>query len=424
MKRFLLVLALLLPLPAYAQQTKAALTTEVNTNFATGVPGGITAATLRTTMLDILNSIMPTAPVVNDNLACFDGTTGLLKDCTVAGTPITALTGDVTATGPGSVAATLATVNANVGAFGSASVVPTFTVNGKGLITAASNATIALPVGQITGLGTGVATALAANVGSAGAPVVNGGALGTPASGVATNLTGTAAGLTAGAATVASTVTTNANLTGPVTSVGNATAVTNNAITNAMIRQGVARSVVGVTGNATANVADIQGAAGQILAVNSAGTSLAFVGPGQTPGEPSTGSATAGNVGEYIESILASGSATSLTTTVPKTITSISLTAGDWDVDGAVYFIPAATTSVTRLTASSSLTTNTTDTTPGRLNQMPMAAVVSGGPALTALLPIGRFSLSATTTVFLVADQAFTVSTLTGFGIIRARRVR
>ena len=44
----------------------------------------------------------------------------------------------------------------------------------------------------------------------------SGGALGTPASGVATNLTGTAAGLTAG------NVTTNANLTGHVTSVGNA----------------------------------------------------------------------------------------------------------------------------------------------------------------------------------------------------------
>lgn len=43
--------------------------------------------------------------------------------------------------------------------------------------------------------------------------------LGTPISGVATNLTGTAAGLTAG------TVTTNANLTGPITSVGNATSV-------------------------------------------------------------------------------------------------------------------------------------------------------------------------------------------------------
>ena len=51
---------------------------------------------------------------------------------------------------------------------------------------------------DITGFGTGVATALAVNVGSAGAPVVNGGALGTPSSGTATNLTGTASGLTAG----------------------------------------------------------------------------------------------------------------------------------------------------------------------------------------------------------------------------------
>ena len=44
-------------------------------------------------------------------------------------------------------------------------------------------------------------------------------ALGTPASGVATNLTGTASGLTAG------NVTTNANLTGVITSVGNATSI-------------------------------------------------------------------------------------------------------------------------------------------------------------------------------------------------------
>ena len=44
----------------------------------------------------------------------------------------------------------------------------------------------------ITSLGTGVATALGVNVGSAGAFVVNGGALGTPSSGTVTNLTGTA----------------------------------------------------------------------------------------------------------------------------------------------------------------------------------------------------------------------------------------
>jgi len=63
-----------------------------------------------------------------------------------------------------------------------------------------TNAT-GLPVSTgISGLGTGVATALAVNVGSAGAPVVNGGALGTPASGTMTNVSGTAASLTAGAA--------------------------------------------------------------------------------------------------------------------------------------------------------------------------------------------------------------------------------
>ena len=108
-------------------------------------------------------------------------------------------TGDVTSAGSSfdgtannTNALTLATVNANVGSFGSATAAGTFTVNGKGLITAAGSTTITPAVGSITGLGTGVATALAVNVGTAGAPVVNGGALGTPSSGTVTNLTGTA----------------------------------------------------------------------------------------------------------------------------------------------------------------------------------------------------------------------------------------
>ncbi len=48
-----------------------------------------------------------------------------------------------------------------------------------------------LPISTgVSGLGTGVATALAVNVGTAGAPVVNGGVLGTPSSGTLTNATG------------------------------------------------------------------------------------------------------------------------------------------------------------------------------------------------------------------------------------------
>jgi hypothetical protein len=69
-----------------------------------------------------------------------------------AGNYITALTGDVTAAGPGSAAATLATVNANVGSFGTASSVGSFTVNAKGLVTAASNTSIQIAESQVTNL--------------------------------------------------------------------------------------------------------------------------------------------------------------------------------------------------------------------------------------------------------------------------------
>jgi hypothetical protein len=55
-----------------------------------------------------------------------------------------------------------------------------------------TNAT-GLPIATgVSGLGTGIATALAVNTGSAGAPVLFNGALGTPSSGTVTNLTGTA----------------------------------------------------------------------------------------------------------------------------------------------------------------------------------------------------------------------------------------
>ena len=80
-------------------------------------------------------------------------------------------------------------------------------------------------VGGITGLGTGVATALAINVGTAGAAIVNGGALGTPSSGTVTNLTGTASiniNGTVGATTPAAGAFTTLNASG-LTRVGTAT---------------------------------------------------------------------------------------------------------------------------------------------------------------------------------------------------------
>lgn len=129
------------------------------------------------------------------------------------------LSGDATLAATG--ALTLATVNSNVGSFGSATQCVAFTTNGKGLVTAASATTCTPAVGSITGMGTGVATALGVNVGTSGSFVVNGGVLGTPSSGTLTNATGLpistgVSGLASGIATFLATPT-SANLRAALT---------------------------------------------------------------------------------------------------------------------------------------------------------------------------------------------------------------
>lgn len=84
----------------------------------------------------------------------------------------------------------LATVNGNTGPFGSATQCVTVTNNAKGLTTAVSAATCTPAIGSITGLGAGIAAALAIAPGSAGAPVLFNGAGGTPSSVALTNGTG------------------------------------------------------------------------------------------------------------------------------------------------------------------------------------------------------------------------------------------
>lgn len=124
-----------------------------------------------------------------DLLECEQG--GVNNKCTAAQEAAyvySLMSGDATTGATG--VHTLATVNANVGPFGSATACTSFTVNAKGLITAASSATCTPAVGSITGLGAGVATALAIAPGSAGAFVTFGGVLGTPSSGTLTNATG------------------------------------------------------------------------------------------------------------------------------------------------------------------------------------------------------------------------------------------
>ena len=125
-----------------------------------------------------------------------------------------------------------------------------------------TNKSIDLTDNTLTGTSLELKTAISDETGSgslvfATSPTLVTPALGTPASGVATNLTGTAASLTAGNATLAATVTTNANLTGGVTSVGNAaTVITNANLTGGVTSVGNAATVItnaNLTGEVTSS---------------------------------------------------------------------------------------------------------------------------------------------------------------------------
>lgn len=134
--------------------------------------------------------------------------------------------------------------------------------------------------------------------------------------------------------------------------------------------------------------------------------------------------AAAGYIGEVISSTVAIGSAVSLTTATAKTITSITLSPGDWMVSGNIGFIAAAGTLPTVLTASISTTDNTQATSPngGAFNQLGLSFTA----ASTNVLPLAptRINITTQTTYYLVGTATFTVSTLTAYGSITARRFR
>jgi len=212
-----------------------------------------------------------------------------------------------------------------------------------------------------TATGTGVVTALGVNTGTAGAFVVNGGALGTPFSGTVTNLTGTASiniNGTVGATTAAD---------GKFTTLSSSGAYTPN-------------QTAGIVGTTTNN------------------------------------SAQAGSFGEYVDS-----SVTAATVNTAKTnVTTISLTAGDWDVSAVVETTNGGVNAYIGCSISQTSAAfgpaEGKDYVWGGLN-------VSAGIGFSSI-PRLRVSLSATTTIYLVS-QVPTANITSGVaGYISARRMR
>ncbi len=163
-----------------------------------------------------------------------------------------------------------------------------------------------------------------------------------------------------------------------------------------------------------------------LLVADSTGA-LSRSGNGGIPvqGTNTNDNAAAGNVGEYTESALTSAAPVSLTNDTAANIVSISLTAGDWDITGAAGFTGGATTTVNYMRGSISASSGVLGGENARSVFTPNGATIfATTSAVTFPLVTLRASLASTTTYYLVSQAGFGVSTMSGFGVIRARRVR
>lgn len=133
-------------------------------------------------------------------------------------------------------------------------------------------------------------------------------------------------------------------------------------------------------------------------------------------GTATNDNAGSGFVGQVVSSVVAYASSISLSNGVDANITSISLSAGDWDIYGNANF------AISGIAACYVWISATSATIPDAslFSQVTNASAV--GVGINA--PFFRASLSTTTTIYLSVDASFGSGTVTACGGISARRAR
>ena len=139
-------------------------------------------------------------------------------------------------------------------------------------------------------------------------------------------------------------------------------------------------------------------------------------------GTTTNDNAAAGRLGEYIESVV--GATNFPTSTNLGDLTSISLTAGDWDVSALLV---ATANSATVTTFEGGISTTSGNSGTGLVigsNRILQAGPVHSVNLASVSISNYRMSLSATTTVYFKYSATYSVATPQGEGRISARRVR
>jgi hypothetical protein len=274
----------------------------------------------------------------------------------VTGNQTITLSGDITGSGATAITTILPNVNANVGTFQG------IAVNAKGQVTAAvnqgyltGNQTITLS-GDVTGSGTTAIPVTLATV-----PVPKGGT-----------------GLTAGTS-------------GGVPYYSSTTAMTSSALL----------------------------AAGQVVAGGGAGAAPTTIANGQLPATATNDSAAAGKVGEFISSVIPSASAVTLTNNIIVNLTSLSLTAGDWSVDGNLVFQYTGTVTFSE----GEVTTISVSMGDPDVN-VSYAGFPHSANFIAFATGAARFSIASTTSIYLTCRGLFSTGAGHAYGVLRARRVR
>jgi hypothetical protein len=162
------------------------------------------------------------------------------------------------------------------------------------------------------------------------------------------------------------------------------------------------------------------------IQTNATGTAISAPNGGATiKGYTDNSSAASGIVGEYIETVIPDASQVSVVNNTAKSIMSVSLTAGDWDIEGGliIFYNEATVVGNSVIVANITSTTNTI-TNNGRESVIliPALSVVSTETGIVC--PRQRVSITSTTTYYLVAQVPFTAGSAACAGQLTARRIR
>ena len=352
--------------------------TTVSVTTAAGVSGSVANATTTPAITVSLGAITPTSV----NAVVFSGastpTLAVTGTTTVSGantgdqtnisgnaatvTTNANLTGGVTSVGNAATVVTNANLTGGVTSVGNAATVVT-NANLTGGVTSVGNAATVVTNANLTGHVTSVgnaavlgsftsaqlAAALTNETGTGLAvfdtsPVLTTPALGTPSALVGTNISGTAASLTAG------NVTTNANLTGDVTSVGNATTLTNApVIAKVLTGYTSGAGTVAATDSILAAIQKLDGnnstnanLTGPITSVGNATAVAAQTGTGSTFVMQASPSLTTPNLGTPSAGVLTNCTGTASGLTAGNVTTNANLTGGVTSVGNAATVVTNA----------------------------------------------------------------------------------